>query len=406
MVQISPRRLRRCWNVVALALVTLLVSVSLAACSSLGDDPGTATRQINPTQPPTLVATIVAATGTSVVDSAEPTATSDTVDRESPTSIEPEALAAEIASLVVDLVGLVEVVVALPDGTTLSEINSYEPIEAASLYKLAIMVELYVQREMGDISFAEEIVLDSSYFVEEDSAFGEGDIGYAVSIETLLQTMITLSSNVAATALLDRVGNENVNLTMASLGLSSTEIRWSPGSGDNPPLDDEEPVIEELEEPPEEPTVEDEPTEAPSVDEEPTEDTGSISRDRALLSLPPTSQRFDPRADTALNVTTAADIAALYLMLVNGQVVSESASQEMLVLLEDQQINDRLPAYLPEDTVVAHKTGNLDGLVHDAGVIFAPAGPVVVVVLTEDVEEWQAIDLIATVARLAYDAGS
>ncbi len=115
---------------------------------------------------------------------------------------------------------------------------------------------------------------------------------------------------------------------------------------------------------------------------------------------------FDPRADAALNVTTAADIAALYLMLVNGQIVSESVSQEMLVLLEDQQINDRLPAYLPEETVVAHKTGNLDGLVHDAGVIFAPAGPVVVVVLTEDLDEWQAIDLIATVARLAYDAGS
>ena len=65
----------------------------------------------------------------------------------------------------------------------------------------------------------------------------------------------------AATALLARVGNENVNLTMASLGLSSTEIRWSPDSGDIPPLD-EEPIIDDAEEPTEEPTVEDEPSDA------------------------------------------------------------------------------------------------------------------------------------------------
>jgi beta-lactamase class A len=91
-------------------------------------------------------------------------------------------------------------------------------------------------------------------------------------------------------------------------------------------------------------------------------------------------------------------------MLVNGQIISEPASEEMLTLLEGQQINDRLPAYLPEGTIVAHKTGNLDGLVHDAGVIYTPSGPVVVVIMTEDVEEWQAIDLIATVARLAYDS--
>ena len=129
-------------------------------------------------------------------------------------------------------------------------------------------------------------------------------------------------------------------------------------------------------------------TEEPAIEneEEPTEESG-WSGDRSLLRLPGHRPVSDTRADNALNVTTAADIAALYSMLVNGQIVNDDASQEMLRLLESQQINDRLPAYLPEGTVVAHKTGNLDGLVHDAGVIFAPAGPVIVVVLTEDVPE-------------------
>ncbi|MDQ3547706.1 MAG: class A beta-lactamase-related serine hydrolase, partial [Chloroflexota bacterium] len=280
--------------------------------------------------------------------------------------LDPEAFGIEVASLVSQVEGLVEVVVALPDGTTLSEINSDEPLEAASLYKLAVMVEVFREREMGELSFDEELVLDGSYFLEEDSAFAEADIGYAVSIETLLQTMITLSSNVAATALLSRVGNESVNLTMESLGLVATEIRWSPDMfTDEPPLEDEEPPAE------------DEPaSEEPPIEEDPADDEGSNSLNRSLLHLPHRQPLLDPRADAALNVTTAADIAALYVMLINGQIISESVSQEMLLLLKDQQINDRLPAYLPEDTIVAHKTGNLDGLIHDAGIIFAPTGPV------------------------------
>ncbi len=405
MVQRKPRR-PHFRNIVSLSLVALLVSLSLAACSSPGDEIATAIPTDVPTQTPTLSPTSVSETATSppVV---EPTATTTFVQQETSAEIDPQALATAIADLVSDTDGLVEVVVSLPDGTIMSEINSYEPIEAASLYKLDVMVELFAQREMGELSFDEELVLDPAYFLEEDSVFGEADIGSALSIETLLQAMITLSSNVAATALLARVGNENVNLTMASLGLTNTEIRWSPDNApDGPVFDEEEPVIEEPEQPVDEEPVE-EPTEeaAPTVEEEPTEEEGR-STGRSLLRGTGHLPLLDPRADAALNVTNAADMAALYLMLINGQIISDAASQEMLVLLEDQQINDRLPAYLPADTVVAHKTGNLDGLIHDAGIIFAPAGPIIVVVLTEDVDELQAIDLIATVARLAYDAGS
>lgn len=397
MVRIHSHQSRRWSNVTSLALAALVLTMSLAACGTSSDATPTATATA-------ILVSTTAQSATSTAPSSAPTADTQPPDpatrsdaaQAEPSAesvrIDPEALGEEVAALVSDIEGLVEVVVALPDGTTLIEINGYEPIEAASLYKLAIMVELFVERDLGELSFDEEIVLDESYFAEEDSVFGEGDIGYAVTIETLLQTMITLSSNVAATALLARVGNENVNLTMASLGLSTTEIRWSPSVYPDAPSTDEE-------------TDGDEPAEEPAVEEEPTEEEGSNRSGRSLLTLPNRQSLLDTRADAALNVTTAADIAALYVMLINGQLVSESASEEMLLLLEDQQINDRLPAYLPEDTVVAHKTGNLDGLVHDAGIIFAPAGPVVVVVLTEDLDEWLAIDLIATVARLAYDTG-
>jgi len=400
-VKSAANRIRRSLTCV---LVVLIAGIPLAACSSPDSPNATATVPIAPTGTTTLV------TPTSTLAPTPPPTESDATEPPTETAeqAEPEAtitydeLADDVAALVDGTGGLVEVVITLADGTTVADINSHEPMEAASLYKLAIMVEVFIQREVGAIAFDEEVTLDPGYFAEEDSVFTADDIGAAVSVENLLELMITLSSNVAATALLDRVGNENVNLTMASLGLSSTEIRWAPYHGDQPPVDedDESPDAIEEETPAGEESPDDDPGDDPAIDDEPTEESeesGDIPTRRNLL---------DTRADEALNVTTAADIADLYLMLVNGLIISETASQEMLALLEHQQINDRIPAYLPTDTIVAHKTGNLDGLVHDAGVIYAPAGPIIVVVLTEDLDEAQATDLIATIARRAYDAGS
>jgi hypothetical protein len=74
----------------------------------------------------------------------------------------------------------------------------------------------------------------------------------------------------------------------------------------------------------------------------------------------------------------------------------------MVARLARQQINDRLPAALPEGVVVAHKTGNLPGLTHDAGIIFTPSGPRVVVAMTWDAFDADAYAFIANVASTVY----
>ena len=86
--------------------------------------------------------------------------------------------------------------------------------------------------------------------------------------------------------------------------------------------------------------------------------------------------------------------------------VSADASAEMLDLLQGQLIRDRLPRYLPEGTVVGHKTGNWDGLVHDAGIIWAPLGPIIVVVMSDIRDEGRAVELIATLALAAWEVNS
>jgi beta-lactamase class A len=109
-------------------------------------------------------------------------------------------------------------------------------------------------------------------------------------------------------------------------------------------------------------------------------------------------------ADGAYDLTTAGDMAHLFEQLLSGTVISQSDSADMLTLLSQQQINDRLPADLPPGTKVSHKTGDLDALMHDVGVIYAPRGPIVVVVMTDEITDHDAtLDLIRQIALLAYE---
>lgn len=84
-------------------------------------------------------------------------------------------------------------------------------------------------------------------------------------------------------------------------------------------------------------------------------------------------------------VTTPADMAQLLASLYRGELVSVDSSQEMLTLLRAQELNDLIPAALPKGTQVAHKTGLIEKYLHDAGIVYAPGGDYVFVILTR----WQ-----------------
>lgn len=104
------------------------------------------------------------------------------------------------------------------------------------------------------------------------------------------------------------------------------------------------------------------------------------------------------------NMATPRAVGTLFTLLAKRQLVSAAASDRMLARLGRQQINDRLPAGLPAGVVVAHKTGNLPGLTHDAGIIFTPSGPRVVVAMTWHAFDADAYEFIANVGSLVYSA--
>lgn len=111
--------------------------------------------------------------------------------------------------------------------------------------------------------------------------------------------------------------------------------------------------------------------------------------------------------DTALTdppVTSASDMAQMFAALYNRELVSPRYSEEMIRILADQQINDRIPRSLPQGTVVAHKTGEIDRFRHDVGVIEAPHSVYVLAVLGGNLSDpEQATEAIADLSRSVYD---
>jgi beta-lactamase class A len=102
------------------------------------------------------------------------------------------------------------------------------------------------------------------------------------------------------------------------------------------------------------------------------------------------------------NWATPQAIGTFFTLLAKGQLISPAASDRMLARLSRQQINDRLPAHLPEGVRVAHKTGNLPGVTHDAGIIYTKTGPRVVVVLTWDAFDDDAYHFISSIGAAVY----
>src|SRR5207237_1697710 len=108
--------------------------------------------------------------------------------------------------------------------------------------------------------------------------------------------------------------------------------------------------------------------------------------------------------DSEDNWVTPRAVGTFFTLLARRQLISPAASDRMLARLERQQINNRLPAQLPAGVVVAHKTGNLVGATHDAGIIFTKSGPRVVVAMTWDALDEDADNFISSIGATVYSA--
>jgi beta-lactamase class A len=105
------------------------------------------------------------------------------------------------------------------------------------------------------------------------------------------------------------------------------------------------------------------------------------------------------------NTTTARDLGVLLEAIEQRRAASARNCSEMLAILGRQEFNDEIPAGLPPETRVAHKTGQITGVLHDAAIVYLPGrSPYVLVVLTRNIPDARvARTLIADLSRIVYE---
>ena len=104
------------------------------------------------------------------------------------------------------------------------------------------------------------------------------------------------------------------------------------------------------------------------------------------------------------NFTTADDFSHILELTYKGENVNKTYSNMMMDILKKQQVKGRLDLYLPEETVIAHKTGDLDSLEHDGGIVYLPDREYIICVLTNKVKSNKdGREIIGSISKMVYD---
>ncbi len=253
-----------------------------------------------------------------------------------------EELRRNIEDVLAEYTGRFGIVIAHPPTGDRLEINPHMVFPSASMIKVPIMYEIMRQAANGLLSLDESLVVTSD--VRTDGGIlQELRPDITMTVRELVTLMTVLSDNTATNMLIDRIGMDTVNNTMADLGLKSTVLR------------------------------------------------------RRMMDF------AAARAGNE-NETSAADLALLFGIILNSTGLPQKYSTFMLDILKRQQIQDKLPFYLPEETVLAHKTGTLPGVEHDGGILFLPGGPYIICVLSAGLAvNYQGLQLVARIGKVIYE---
>lgn len=251
--------------------------------------------------------------------------------------------------------------------------------QMASVFKIPIIVTLMRDVEAGKIRLDQRIPLRYEERVPGSGVLQELDSGAELTVKDLAMLMTIVSDNYATDMVINLVGLGNIEKHMRELGLESIYLPQTCWQLLNRCVGMEDPS----------------PSPAGFAEYERREETG----DYQLL--------FDVGAPTTENnVATPADLNRLLSMVAKKEILSAASCDLILDILRRQQYNSRLPLLLPPGTRVAHKTGTVNGVVNDAGIIYLPEGKgqIAISVLSRKVEEKQEAErTIAKVARAVYD---
>ncbi len=237
-------------------------------------------------------------------------------------------------------------------------INPDISFHAASTMKVPVMMEIFRQAAAGKLSLDQRIpvkndftsIADGSHYsLTPDSDSDQSlytRVGQTETVRELIRLMITVSSNLATNILIERVAPDRVMDLMHAIG--AEHIRVLRGVEDG--------------------------------------------------------KAFEKGLN---NTTTARDLMIILRRIAERRAVSAKASDEMINIMLDQKFNEGIPAGLPRNARVSHKTGSITKINHDVAIVYPPGQkPYVLVVLTRGIaDEKLAHKLIADISRAVYEYG-
>jgi beta-lactamase class A len=105
------------------------------------------------------------------------------------------------------------------------------------------------------------------------------------------------------------------------------------------------------------------------------------------------------------NRVTADGLVQLLRLIAEERAFTPDWSQQILEILHDQEFRSGIPAGLPANARVAHKTGEISTVAHDAGIVYLPRRkPYIIAILTEwDPETTGRSPTIAAASYLVYE---
>lgn len=208
-----------------------------------------------------------------------------------------------------------------PLDSDLSLIIHNEQMTAASMIKLFIMAEAFRQKKAGLIDLDEESTITDDVKVGGAGILQNVPVGTRKTLRELIDLMIIESDNTATNIIIDRLTIENINQLITGLGLKNTVLQ------------------------------------------------------RKMMD-------FQSKKNGKENYTSAFDFGMTLEKIYWGQCIGPQEDAAMLEILLRQKDNDKIPALLPATIKVAHKTGELTGILHDGGIVYGEKGAYIVCIMT------------------------
>lgn len=228
----------------------------------------------------------------------------------------------------------------IESGATLM-IDADQPVPLASVVKIPVLVEAFRQLRAGRFHLDDRWTLRHEFKALGSGILTQFDDGLTPTVRDLLTLMIIISDNTATDILFDRLGIDAINAHMHELGLAHTHVAQTLTA-----------IFKDM---------------LPSPD--PDQDRHALARWEAEHGVRRDGFAYSLGPDN--NVSTPRDMTRLVELIFKAEILDREACDAMLDIMLKQQLNDRLPRFLPPGTRIAHKTGTFSGVRNDCGIIYA-----------------------------------